>query len=287
MTRLAQTIAALSALASACSTSTGDGGSGDPPTADVIPMDPTMPGISAPGASEPIPDAVLMDMVGTYAVKRETVQVQDAPVVGKIEVTNRSWSLGAIVRRGDELELSEEGCRAVTEGAVSVTIPDAVPQTTEPEVATLTLMQQGEQLMWSRPEVVTLVGVELDDRQRDALPTAPDDPRVTDPDADGHPGVTVSVSAFNGFLKGDLRIVQRRRTAYVMGERLADGTMRAQVEDLTEQRVLDATNATLKQDVPAETHPDPSRHVVELRKVEGAWDCARMIDEGPRLFEMR
>ena len=63
---------------------------------------------------------------------------------------------------------------------------------------------------WSvtRPATPTPVGIRLDDPANDVLPTDPTDPRISDDDGDGNPGVTVTVRGEGGDPIGSLFIAR-------------------------------------------------------------------------------
>lgn len=119
--------------------------------------------------------------------------------------------------------------------------------------------------MWHiyRPATPSLLGIKGDP----ALPLSrdPQDSNITDPDQDGHPGVTVQLN-IGGFLKGDIYIT--RKEVYedyltVYGPDLVQGY----VKDSSEQFVLGASLSFLNRSSHNQQHPDPGMNPVILRRV--------------------
>lgn len=128
---------------------------------------------------------------------------------------------------------------------------------------------------------VMVLGARLEDPAAETLPTDPDDPRVTDPDGDGHPGVTVEVE---GFVSGQVYLVQR----LVRGFRGAvdpDGRVTGTVVGAGDQVVIGASNAILKTFTPKFEHnPDPKRNTFVWVPVPDDSTCEAVVAERDRLF---
>jgi hypothetical protein len=265
--------------------STDDPGAGGSPDAAATPDpdagDPPMRPDAAP--HDPgLADQIEGDVVGVYAGKMVVATLQELPLLGPAESTATSFGLATIARNGEGFELTETGCRieVSSTGAVTTTIPDVIPETTPPAVSELAFAMQGDDIVWSRPESVTLIGVDLDDPVNDELPTAGDDPRVFDQDQDSNPGVTVMVS---GLASGDIYVVQRNRAAY--GGRLdGPGRLSGLVSDSSDQSVVGSSNPVLNQNIPTEPHEDPSLSTVELVRVDDSYDCDKVLAEQENLF---
>jgi hypothetical protein len=241
-----------------------------PPSPDAAPNDPAL--------AEEIED----DVVGFYAGKMVVATRQEVPLLGPTDATTTSFGLATITRNGDVFELTETGCRveASSSGAVTTVIPDVIPETTPPAVSELAFARQGDEIVWSRPELITLIGVELDDPDGDELPTSGDDPRVFDQDQDSHPGVTVMVS---GLASGDIYVVQRNRAAYA-GTLVGAGRLSGLVTDGSDQSVVGSSNAVLDQNIPTQPHDDPSLSTVDLVRVDESYDCDKLLAEREDLF---
>jgi len=130
-------------------------------------------------------------------------------------------------------------------------------------------------------EAVIVLGARLDDPAYDALPADPDDPRVTDPDGDGNPGVTVEV---DGFVSGQVYVVQRLVRGLV-GTATPDGRVTGTVVGAGDQVVVGASNAILKTFTPRFEHnPDPKRNTFVWLPVPDGSTCESVLAERDRLF---
>lgn len=253
-----------------------DGGPGAPLDAMSGPVDGGTPPV---GSSTSAPPEAIDRMVGSFALEATFGTISMVPFLGDQAALGRSWGLVDIVQEGDTLVMTERGCRVASEGSMA-TIPDAVPQSIAPRVATLEFLEGASGIRWVRPELATAVGW-TPASDTDTLPQTADDPRVIDQDGDGQPGVTVSVS---GIASGDVYVVQWQRGWYegdlgtsgeIVGENHGDGG---------EQKTIGASSMLLEQDVPQRANPDTSMNVVRLVSIEAGYDCARLIAEAGSLF---
>lgn len=130
-------------------------------------------------------------------------------------------------------------------------------------------------------EAVMVLGAQLDDPADDALPADADDPRITDPDGDGNPGVTVEV---DGFVSGQVYVVQRLVRGLV-GTATPDGRATGTVVGAGNQVVVGASNAILKTFTPRFEHnPDPKRNTFVWLPVPDVSTCESVMAERDRLF---
>jgi hypothetical protein len=130
-------------------------------------------------------------------------------------------------------------------------------------------------------EQVMVLGAALDDPAGDPLPTDSDDPRVTDPDGDGHPGITVEVS---GFVSGQVYLVQRLVRG-LRGTIGADRKITGTVIGTGDQVVIGASNAILKTFTPRFEHnPDPERNTFVWVPVPDDVTCDSILVDRDRLF---
>lgn len=130
-------------------------------------------------------------------------------------------------------------------------------------------------------EQVMVLGATLEDPASDALPTDSDDPRVTDPDADGHPGVTVDVE---GYVSGQVYLVQRLVRG-LRGRLDGDGRITGTVTGTGDQVVIGASNVILKTFTPRFEHnPDPERNTFVWVPVPDDATCASVLADRVRLF---
>jgi hypothetical protein len=130
-------------------------------------------------------------------------------------------------------------------------------------------------------ENVMVLGARLDDPANDALPTDADDSRVTDPDGDGNPGVTVEV---DGFVSGQVYVVQRLVRG-LRGTAEPDGRVTGTVIGAGDQAVIGASNAILKTFTPRFEHnPDPKRNTFVWVPVPDGSTCESVVAGRDRLF---
>jgi len=262
----------------------GNGDNGMMPPADKPPSD--MPPSDDLGQKDTPPtlaDEIEQDVVGSYVLQMRTASLLELPFLGETESITTTIGIATLSRDGDGFSLKESGCHVDSSAgsSVSTTIPDVVPQTTEATTSTVSFQRQNGQVIFERASSTSLVGVNLNDPDMEALPTTPDDPRVVDQDGDGKPGVTVMVS---GLASGSLYVVRRERAGYYDGVLTMPGHLSGLIQATSEQVVLDASNPLLKQPMPVKPHPDPNASRITLRRVAEPYDCKRAVAEAPMLF---
>jgi hypothetical protein len=119
-----------------------------------------------------------------------------------------------------------------------------------------------------RPETPSLLGIEGDPLK--PLSNDPNDPNLTDPDQDGHPGVTVQISV-GRFFKGEIYITRRE----IFSNYLTlnnNGTLSGYVVDRSEQFVVGASKKILNQESNSIQHPDKGLSPVLLVRVDPSID---------------
>lgn len=115
-----------------------------------------------------------------------------------------------------------------------------------------------------RPETPSLLGIEGDPSK--PLSTDPGDPNLTDPDQDGHPGVTVQISV-GKFFNGEIYITRREIFSNYLTLK-NNGTLSGYVVDRSEQFVVGASKKILEQESNSVQHPDPGLSPVLLVPVD-------------------
>lgn len=115
-----------------------------------------------------------------------------------------------------------------------------------------------------RPATPSLLGIEGDPSL--PLSTDPEDPRLTDPDRDGHPGVTVKISV-GRFFNGEIYITRREIFSNYLTLNY-NGTLTGYVVDRSEQFVVGASKKILSQESNSVQHPDPGLSPVLLVRVD-------------------
>lgn len=118
-----------------------------------------------------------------YALELVMVTESQIPVAGKREIVTRSYAHIDFEQKDGVWVQNQKACAVVVEGG----------RVTFPETFVGSIPAQSFPVSWvngrySVDPGPTFVGV---DKPTDTLPEASDDPRVTDQDGDGKPGVTV------------------------------------------------------------------------------------------------
>jgi hypothetical protein len=144
-----------------------------------------------------------------------------------------------------EQKLSRKNARSV--------FSDEAVQAIKPRVAEVELSLKDGIWHLYRPATPSLLGIEGDPLQ--ALSKDKNDPRITDPDKDGKPGVTVQISVGN-FFSGEIYITRREIFSNYM-QLNSNGTLTGYVVDRSEQFVVGASKKILEQDSNSIQHPDP------------------------------
>lgn len=219
------------------------------------------------------------ELVGRYA-HYDVVAYESADMKTLIV----SYGFTDLDERDGNLEATESFCHAEhrSDLPIKVTMPDAATQAIIPESKVVDVSTVDGKLKLHRGETPTGIGIKFDDPANDVLPTDPNDPRITDSDNDGKPGITVQIEV-SPELKGELYIARRERFAYNLSPD-ADGRLVGQVEDHSEQLVVGATNAAFKSTAEWVQYPDLSKSPMVLVPVERDWDCDRLMTEAPSIF---
>lgn len=103
-----------------------------------------------------------------------------------------------------------------------------------------------------------------------------DSTNFTDPDNDGHPGVTVHLTIAN-FIKARLYLTRREIFNYHL--RLIDrDTLYGSVLDKSEQFIIDATMRALRESKQAVQHPDASMSPIILKRVPPEIDTWKELE---------
>lgn len=130
-------------------------------------------------------------------------------------------------------------------------------------------------------EYAAVIGAELEDPISDPLPESADDQRITDPDRDGNPGVTVRVE---GLVSGEVYVVQRMVRG-LEGELMLDGRMQGTVLGTNEQQTLGASNLILRAFTPTFVpDPEPDRNTFDWTPVAGDQGCADIVATEDQVF---
>lgn len=159
-----------------------------------------------------------------------------------------------------EQKLSRKNARSV--------FSDEAVQAIKPRIQEVELSRKNGAWHIYRPESPSLLGIEGDPMK--SLSTDPNDPNLTDPDKDGHPGVTVQISV-GKFFSGEIYITRRE----IFSNYLTlnnNGALSGYVIDRSEQFVVGASKKILRQESNSFQHPDKGLSPVLLVKVDPAID---------------
>ena len=143
-----------------------------------------------------------------------------------------------------EQKLSKKNARSV--------FSDEAVQAIKPKVQEVELSLKEGRWHIFRPATPSLLGINGDPMQ--SLSRDPGDPNLTDPDQDGHPGVTVQLSV-GKFFKGEIYLIRRE----IFSNYLTlnnNGSLSGYVLDRSEQFVVGASKKILNQESNSIQHPD-------------------------------
>ena len=154
-------------------------------------------------------------------------------------------------------------------------ISDEAVQAIKPRVQEVELSFEDGKWQLYRPATPSLLGISGDPNQ--PLSKDPNDPNLTDPDMDGNPGVTVSISVGKNF-KGEIYIT--RREIFINYLTLnGNGTLSGYVEDRSEQFVVGASMKILNQESNNVQHPDVGMNPVLLVPIDPNIDTLEELME--------
>jgi len=158
---------------------------------------------------------------------------------------------------------------------------DAAVQAIKPRAQEVELYRKDGIWHLHRAESPSLLGIEGDPSK--PLSNDPNDPGLTDPDKDGHPGVTVSISV-GKFFKGDIYLIRRE----IFINHLTfnnNNTLSGYVIDKSEQFVVGASKKILNQKSNQIQHPDKGLNPVLLIKIDPAIDTPEeLMDIRAKIF---
>ena len=220
------------------------------------------------------------NLTGRFAL--QTIASRFVPKTGltsEFYTTTTSILLADLTQTGTQVSMSAAYCSQVAADPAApahVNIPDAYQRSLAPFVRTGTYSGNGTGTgILAFPSFVELEGVTLADPAHDALPTDPADPRVTDQDKDGNPGVTIKLS---GLVSGDMYVVQRQTSA-LTGIAVSEDRVQGDYGFTSEQIVL-ASNPEAIKTLAAQTaiaDPNTCASSFVLVRVTAASACADVL----------
>lgn len=218
------------------------------------------------------------NLSGEWAQLVVTTAVSSAPLVGEVTTVNHRFFHVTLTQQGPAIQASAELCDMRVETSTSMAstvIPSAFVDAIGTSEWDATLRAGVFESAETR-QSLGLEGVGAEDE----MPTDPSDPRVTDPDNDGEPGMTIQVTGLAG---GEMYFVQRGwralRSTSIHGARI-DG----EVAWDDERVVLDATSRSLRNARPSVPSEEPGAHYFQMVRVQAGTTCASVVDAGLPLF---
>jgi hypothetical protein len=140
---------------------------------------------------------------------------------------------------------------------------DEAVQAIKPRVREVELFQKDGTWHIYSPESPSLLGIKGDPTK--PLSSDRNDPNLTDPDLDGHPGVTVKISV-GKFFRGEIYLIRREIFSNYLTLN-SNGTLSGYVIDRSEQFVVGASKKILNQESHNFQHPDKGLSQVLLVKI--------------------
>lgn len=185
---------------------------------------------------------------------------------------------------GDRLVETDIFCHSEhrTNLPFSSNVDDAFTRAIVPKSTEVDVYYEDGQLVVHRPPTPTPIGIDLEDPENTPLPMDPKDPRITDDDNDGKPGVTVDMRIF-GFLPGEIYIARREIFSYTM-DLQDDGSLLGIVDDDSEQLVVGSSLRILRSNRNPKQNPDKSLSPIMLVPVDASYDCDRLMEDRDLLF---
>jgi hypothetical protein len=225
-----------------------------------------------------VDDGSATDLSGTWAQLVVTTSQSSAPLVGELTTENHRVFLVELAQDGGAIHAESELCGMNVETSTamaSTVVPSAFVAAVGPISWNATLTDG----VFASPETHRSLGLsEL--ALGEPLPTEITDPRVTDPDGDGHPGVTIQVTGLAG---GQMYFVQRGWRSLL--STMVSGTRIDGVVHWNDERViLDATSRALRNARPSIPTDDPRENYFQMVRVVDATTCPPVVDAGPALF---
>ncbi len=210
---------------------------------------------------------------GRWALVQATTTVSRVVGVGRVRTTTTAVMY---------YDLEDDGALISGEGAlcdvhlhtgspfIRTVLPSALVSVLEAPRLRASVDSYGE---FVQPRSYALLGVELEDRAGESLPTDPDDPRIVDCDGDGHPGGTVQIS---GIVSGEVYFAQRSWSE-LEGHRTTPNAFEGRVRFDEEQVILGASRRALRSGPPTEPADDPDQNWFHLVRLADGAGCAEAL----------
>jgi hypothetical protein len=223
-----------------------------------------------------------------YAMRQTfTSQMRNPnPMSGKewASTHTHTWSVVDWVQIGTKVEYRERVCGVATEKVfgASTIYRDAFVKATPVRALTASLVGSGPGATFEAGPYPQQMGVRLKDPYNEPLPNAKGDPRLTDDDRDGKPGVTVVI---HHPMVGTGEVYVAQATVVRMTGKLQDdGTIRGQIRTSPNMFKIDADQWWLRGESPQRPHPDPAMSPFVLVPAGDDLDCAKLMATKDAVF---
>ena len=205
------------------------------------------PGYTGNAASEPPTPEI--DLCGSWWEAQRFVDWSEMPILGGLRRETTAVMRAEIVQSGSRVAIASEYAHVEVETGVpglAMVFPDVFVDSlvSGERIAYLDSPEGSSAISFVQDWYTEVRGAVLADPARDPLPTMPDDPRVFDQDADGHPGMTVSIDLL-GLIHGDVYVVQRVRYRLIGSVEQGGRAISGLIEWEDEQVVLGASSPLL------------------------------------------
>jgi len=203
------------------------------------------------------------------------------PVLGTIRSVTTALLLMEVTQDQDRVQISRSVCAIDVDSGTAVvntTIPAAFVRAIPESRSTVQLVERDAGWALSGWRLTEVVGMTLDQPSTEILPTSADDPRVTDADGDGHPGVTVQV---RGLVRGEVYVAQRGMSTLSTTE-VSETRIDGEVSWSAEQVVLGASNRMLQGENDA--RPSTSGNYFSSRRISDGMGCTELRSQSQSLL---
>lgn len=224
------------------------------------------------------------DLSGVWAQKIVLTAVSDPPIVSNVTTETITYLRVEIDQKSaSDIRLKTTACDIDIKSdfkRIRTIVPRAFIKAQGTTSRKAKLVISGEDVFLDVAQNVQVTGATLRQPSSESLPTQPDDFRVTDPDKDKKPGVTLEI---RGLVDGKIYVVQRGKDAY-RGNVDSDKRIHGEVRWESEQVVLDSTSIFLGDPPPTWVHPDASLSYFDMRRLDKDMSCAQIKANKKQLF---
>ncbi|AWV89727.1 hypothetical protein [Bradymonas sediminis] len=222
------------------------------------------------------------DLSGTWAQKVVTSAVSKVSMIGEVISQTVAINQVQIKQNGREITVTTKPCSVELlsdQSMIKPQIPRSYIDAMDTHTRKATLQGDAGKYSLVMPGRTTVLGANLKSLD-DALPTEPNDPRVVDPDKDGQPGMTMSIT---GLVKSDLYLVQKHWDK-MKGQLLPGDRIAGEVTWKTNQVILGATSRMVGDSPASSPHPDKKQSYFRMTRVDEADQCQNIVSKKKELF---